>query len=161
MVKNFLILNNIQTPWRRRVMTECPWNGLTNILLDDIQPFAQSTQWWQNLRIWFRWFSFLKTRLIYNSHLVWPSVSTWVTNCKTKIKKKYVEHQTGKTGVEECDNERAGQKKKKKKALVWKTEAAHEKVGLSNVLVQRGPSQQAAPLISLINRTKTTKQMGP
>lgn len=54
-----------------------------------------------------------------------------------------------------------GQREKKKKALVWKTEAAHEKVGLSNVAVQRGPSQQAAPLISLINRTKSTKQMGP
>lgn len=50
---------------------------------------------------------------------------------------------TGRTGEEECDNERAGQKEKKKKALVWKTEAAHEKVGLSNVAVQRGhPSRQ-------------------
>lgn len=54
-----------------------------------------------------------------------------------------------------------GRRRKKKKALVWKTEAAHEKVGLSNVAVQQGPSQQAAPLISLINRTKSTKQMGP
>lgn len=50
---------------------------------------------------------------------------------KTVKKKKNVEHQTGNTGVAEYDNERAGQKKKKKKALVWKTETAHEKVGLS------------------------------
>lgn len=36
-----------------------------------------------------------------------------------------------------------GRRKKKKKALVWKTEAAHEKVGLSNAAVQRGhPSRQ-------------------
>lgn len=35
------------------------------------------------------------------------------------------------------------------------------KRGLSGAAVQRGPSQQAAPLISLINRTKSTKQMGP
>lgn len=48
--------------------------------------------------------------------------------------------------MEECDNERAGRKKKKKKAMGWKTEAAHEKVGLSTkvvVVVQRGhPSRQ-------------------
>lgn len=36
-----------------------------------------------------------------------------------------------------------GRGEKKKKAMVWKTEAAHEKVGLSTVVVQRGhPSRQ-------------------
>lgn len=54
------------------------------------------------------------------------------------------------------------EKKKEEEGMgLEKTEAAHEKVGLSNMAVQRGPSQQAAPLISLINRTKSTKQMGP
>lgn len=53
------------------------------------------------------------------------------------------------------------ERREKEEAFIWKTESAHEKVGLSNVAVQAGPSQQAAPLISLINRTKSTKQMGP
>lgn len=55
-----------------------------------------------------------------------------------------------------------GQGTRRKRRRHWfGKQAAHEKVGLSNVALQRGPSQQAAPLISLINRTKSTKQMGP
>lgn len=52
-------------------------------------------------------------------------------------------------------------KGRKRRHSFGKTQSAHEKVGLSAVAVQAGPSQQAAPLISLINRTKSTKQMGP
>lgn len=80
---------------------------------------------------------------------------------KQNKKKKNVEHQTGNTGVEECDDERAGQKKKKEGGIGLENRGSPRESGPVQRGGAAGPSQQAAPLISLINRTKTTKQMGP
>lgn len=40
-------------------------------------------------------------------------------------------------------------------------QSALEKVGIFSLAVQRGRPSRNGPLISLINRTKTAKQMGP
>lgn len=106
LVEMLLIKNNVKTPsrkkrprfpaWQRRVMTECSWNGLTNILLHDIQPpLSLGSTVTAEPTIWFRWFSFF-LRLIYKTIVTscGPACSPVLQTVKqNKKNKKKIEHQ--------------------------------------------------------------------